>query len=244
MMMRLFSVAVPKLNALVLIALCAVFMPAIAQNSPQNTSQRADEAAEHNAERARITRERAELKQTLEKNRQACYQKLAVTPCLNDARDANNEKMRDLKRQEVALNDLQRKRAAADRMRAIDEKNSPQAQQALAERRGKALQATERREQSRLQRENSRQAKQSAAEAASSDKPSQSSPKAAPAPQGKPRAEPKEKAAKEVDAAKVQRHREQAAQREKEAAERRANAQEREAKRKKPAAKPLPVPPS
>jgi colicin import membrane protein len=214
-------------------------MPAIAQNA----SQKAEETAEQRAERTRISRERTELKQSLEKNRQACYQKLAVTPCLNEARDAHNEKMRDLKRQEISLNDAQRKRAAADRMQAIDERNSPQAQQKIAERRGRALEATERREASRVQRESSRAAKQAAAaNTPAAAAPADGVAPRLPTPQGKPRAQPKIKQTKTPDAAQIERNRQQAAQREKDLAERRAKAQEREAKRKKPAAKPLPVP--
>jgi colicin import membrane protein len=239
MMTRFFALNVQLLLTIFLIALCAYSMPAIAQN----TSQKAEEMAEQNAERARILRERKELTQNLEKDRQACYQKLAVTPCLNEARDAHNEKMRDLKRQEVALNNAQRKRAAADRLQAIDERNSPEAQQKIAEQRGRALEAAERREASQKLRESSRAAKQAAA----ANKPNTSEPAdgastSTPKPQGNPRMQPKVKQAQTPDAAQIEHNRQQAAQREKDLAERRAKAQEREANRKKPAAKPLPIP--
>jgi colicin import membrane protein len=241
MITRFYAPTVQQLLTTFLIALCAYSMPAIAQNASNVTSQKPEETAEQRTERARIASERAGLQRQLDQQRQACYQKLAVTPCLNEARDTHNDKMRDLKRQEVALNDAQRKRAAADRLQAVDERNSPEAQQKLAERRGRALEASERREASRVQRENSRAAKQAAAaNMPVPSAPSNSVASSKPAPQGKPRAQPKP--AKVPDAAQMERSRQQAAKREKDLAERRAKAQEREANRKKPAAKPLPIP--
>lgn len=244
MIQRFISSAQLFYAALLLIAMYSISMPAIAQNSVQNS----DDVASEQAERLRIGRERSQLKQRLELQRQACYQKLAVTPCLNEARDEHNEKMRDLKRQEVALNDVQRKRAAADRQRAMDERNSPQAQQNLAERRGKAIAASERREASRIARETNRSVK--ITEGASRVAPvlpqdSQasviSSASVSSSPQGKPRAQKPDKS-KAIDAAKLARHREQALARETEAARRQKKAQERESSRKKPPAKPLPRP--
>lgn len=237
--------------AIIYIAACAGSITARAQNTSESIQQ------QEQAERQRINGERASLKTQLEKQRQACYQKLAVTSCLNEARDLHNDKMRDLKRQEVALNDVQRKRAAADRVGAVDERNSPQAQQNVAERRGRAMAAAEKREEDRAQRERSREAKLAGSANASAGAASgpdaaasktaalQAAEPQAAAPQGQARVErPAKKAADEGarDAAKMARSRQQAAAREKAAAERRAKAQEREAKRKKPAAKPLAMP--
>jgi hypothetical protein len=236
---RLYAPAFQRLYTIFLIALCAYSMQAAAQNA----SQKAEETAEQRVERERIVRERTELTQNLEKNRQACYQKLAATPCLNEARDTHNEKMRDLKRQEVALNDAQRKRAAADRLQAIDERNSPKAQQKIAEQRGRALAASERREASQKLRESSRAAKQAAAaKFPAATAPAEVAAPSKPTPQGKPRTPPQGKQAKAPNADQIERNRQQAAQREQALAERRAKAQDREAKRKKPAAKPLPLP--
>ncbi len=231
--------------AMICIALCTGYTTARAQNEPKNA------ASEEQAERQRIGAERGALKKTLEQQRQACYQKLAVTPCLNEARDQHNDKMRDLKRQEVALNDTQRKRAAADRLRAVDDRNSPQAQQNVAERRGRALEASGKREEERTQRDISREAKIAASASApiapNAFAPDRAAPKAALLPQNPARAQRSAKTPvgeRPGHAAKMERSRQQAAQREKAAAERRANAQEREAKRKKPAAQALPTPAS
>ena len=121
------------LNAIYLIALCAVLMPAIGQKLPQNATPSEQTGLQESAERTRIATERAVLLNGYEALRSACYQKLAVNECLTQARDAHNDQMRDLKRQDVALNDVERKRKAAERMRAVDERNSPEAQLKLAE---------------------------------------------------------------------------------------------------------------
>jgi colicin import membrane protein len=236
-----FTRSLLKSIAIYLIAACAFSMTATGQNAPQKAIEKADEQAE----RTRIKSERAKLNESLAQQRQACYQKLAVTPCLNEARDQNNEKMRDLKRQEVALNDVQRKRAAADRVKALDERNSPEAQLKRAQDRGKAMDAAAKREESRAERQASREAKQAQAanvpQAAKEPKPEGASP----APQGKPRQQPAAKLAPEQrpgQAAKMEKSRRQAAEREKAAEMRRAEALQREAKRKKPAAAALPIP--
>lgn len=219
-------------------------MPAIGQNVSQNTSGKTDEQAE----RARIKSERVNLSESLAQQRQACYQKLAVTPCLNEARDQHNEKMRDLKRQEVALNDAQRKRAAADRVKALDERNSPEAQLKRSQDRGKAMQAAARREESQAQRQKSREAKQAAAAEnakAASNAPEKEREASVPQPQAKPRPQAATKVAPDQrpsQAERIEKSRQQAAEREKDAAERKAKAAEREAKRKKPLAAGLPMP--
>jgi colicin import membrane protein len=246
MSIRPAALVLRMLFAIFLVAFCA----ALIQAKAQITSKKVEEATEQREERARIAREREALTQALEIARQTCYQNLAVTPCLNEARDTHNEKMRDLKRQEVALNDARRKRAAAERLQAIDERNSPQVQQKIAERRGQSMEAAKQREASLLQSESSRAAKQGLLSGSAT-----ASAPAAPAgedktsarvraPQGKPRSQPAAKPANRLDVAKIEQSRQQAAQREQDLAKRRAEAQEREAKRKKPAAKPLPLPDS
>jgi colicin import membrane protein len=242
MLQQHFSSYLLKLIAIILVASGAIYMPARAQNNAQKAAEIADEQAE----RVRIKSERAQIKENLAQQREVCYQKLAVTPCLNEARDQHSQKMRDLKRQEVALNDVQRKRAAADRVKALDQRTSPEVQLKRTEDRGKAMQDSSVREESRAQRQVEREAKKSAAakssQASNGSKPADTS---APAPQGKPRQQPAAKVAPEQrpgQAEKMQKSREQAAQRDKQAAARRALAEEREAKIKKPPAAGLPIP--
>ncbi len=135
--------------AIFLVALCAVSMPATGQNDLKQISN-------DQAERQRIQAERSAIAQVLAQEIQACYQKFSVAACLNEARDAHNEKERDLKRQEVALVDAQRRLAAADRLRTLDERNSAQAQLDQAQRRGRALEATARRHERRSAQQSKR----------------------------------------------------------------------------------------
>jgi colicin import membrane protein len=60
--------------------------------------------------------------------RGACYQRFAVNDCLLDSRRARREVMADLRRQEVSLNDAQRKRRAAEQLLRSDEKRLARAQ--------------------------------------------------------------------------------------------------------------------
>jgi colicin import membrane protein len=225
--------------ALCLTAFCVVSLQAIAQNSAENS---ATSMQSEKIERERIQRERATAMQNLEQQRKACYQKLAVTPCLDDARDVHTEKERDLKRQEVALNDAKRRRAAAARLKAIDDRNSPQSQQALAERRGRALAESAKREQAQADKQSSRQIETSDAAAKptiaqnGAFKPSQ--PSTQPASLSMPKLAPEQRSGQ---AAKMEKSRKEAAQRERAAQLRGTQALEREAKRKKPATA-LPIP--
>jgi colicin import membrane protein len=224
--------------AIIFIAFGACFTTVSAQNTSENEVLNAVKAEK--AERQRISQERTNLNAILAKKRTDCYQQLAVTPCLNEARDLHNDKMRDLKRQEVSLNDTKRKRAAAEQLRSLDERNSPKAQLAQSQRRGRALEASAKREKSRQEREIKREAQQ-ANTASTQAAPDTVAAKQVPKPQGKARKEP-QKLKRPVDATQIESKRLQAAKREQSAQEHRAKMQAREAKRKKPAAKPLPVP--
>jgi colicin import membrane protein len=227
-----------------LIALCAISTPAYAQNASlteaQRPSREAIEQAQEQSELARIAQERIQHTEDLDKDRQDCYQKFAVTPCINAARDAHNEKMRDLRRQEVLIYDAQRKRLAADRLKSIDEKNSTVAQQKMAEQRGRALQEAQSRQEQSALKVSSRQAK--LADSAQTLPLAASATGSAPLPKGKPRKGAQEQVAKLPDAAQLEINRQKALQREKAAADRKAAAMKREAARKKPPAQPLPLP--
>lgn len=217
-------------------------MPAIAQNDQEKA---ATELTGEQVERQRIQAQRASHDRSLAEQRESCYQKLAVTPCLNEARDTHAEKMRDLRRQEVALNDAKRKRAAADRLRSVEERNSPQAQLAQAQRRGRAMEAAAQREQEQAAR-----ASKQASQPADSKPASATTPDTAAQPPSTAKAtEPDQKqAAKPQPKSQAQQPSkppasgQPATDREKAAEMRRAKAQEREANRKKPLAAPLPVP--
>ena len=52
----------------------------------------------------------------------ACYQRFAVNDCLNESRRTEREVLADLRRQEILINDAQRKRRAAGQLLRADER--------------------------------------------------------------------------------------------------------------------------
>ncbi len=90
-------------------------------------------------ERARIAAARKESDAQLLAQEKLCYQKFAVTPCLEEARAKQRVVTSDLRRQEIALNDAERRRKGAEQMRQIDERLSPEAQRLAADKRAQAV---------------------------------------------------------------------------------------------------------
>ena len=220
-------------------------MPARGQKQPENEAATQQTIWQESAERTRIASERAALISAYEAQRSACYQKLAVSDCLTQARDAHNDQMRDLKRQDVALNDVQRKRKAAERMRAVDERNSPESQLKLSERRGRAIEEAKQREINRAERQTTREAKSkeatTGAQASGTEPPTKEPIQNTKMPRSErqPKLPVEQRPGQAEKAAKSQ---QAAAQRERDEAKRRAKAEQREVNRKKPAAAGLPVP--
>ena len=75
------------------------------------------------AERSRIARERSQADTRLASEEVACYQKFAVSDCLNAARARRRDVLSDLRRQELTLNDADRKRRAGERVQGVEERN-------------------------------------------------------------------------------------------------------------------------
>lgn len=76
------------------------------------------------AERARLKQERERAEAEYQAQEKACYGKFAVNDCLATAKSRRREAVSDLRRQEVALNDAERKRKAAQRRLQIDGKGA------------------------------------------------------------------------------------------------------------------------
>lgn len=99
--------------ALILIATCAALTRAEGQNGVESNIE---------AERARIAAARQVADQRMALDEAACHRKFAVNDCLSVARSQRRETLADLRRQEVALNDGQRRQAAAMRQERMDNK--------------------------------------------------------------------------------------------------------------------------
>jgi len=73
-------------------------------------------------QRAWISDRRASYDVQFKGQEALCYQRFAVNDCLNDSRQAQREVMADLRRQEILINDVQRKRRGAQQLLRSDEK--------------------------------------------------------------------------------------------------------------------------
>ncbi|MGH8831870.1 MAG: hypothetical protein ACREXV_12370 [Polaromonas sp.] len=160
----------------------------------------------------------------------ACYKRFAVNNCLNEVNTRRREAMADLRRQEISLNDEERRIRGAEQIRKIEEKSSPEKQQEAADRRAKAQQD----HQSRLDREKQKQ--QERATTQSNEKANrEASVEKLKGHQQQARARVDKQAAAAEEAKKFN-------QRQKEAQERRAQHESERLKRVKPPAKSLPLP--
>jgi hypothetical protein len=114
---------------LIALAICGTAAVALAQ----------EEDPQVKAERERITGERNQAEAVYRAEEKACYGQFAVTDCMKAAKAKRRVVLADLRRQEVSLNDTQRKRQAAEHMRQLEERSSARRQQERADNEAKAL---------------------------------------------------------------------------------------------------------
>jgi septal ring factor EnvC (AmiA/AmiB activator) len=89
-------------------------------------------APDINVERARISAARATLESGFLAEDAACYKKFAVNHCLDRVNTRRREAIADLRRQEVFLNDEERRLRGAAQLRKLEEKLSVEKQQDAA----------------------------------------------------------------------------------------------------------------
>lgn len=198
----------------------------------QASGQSGDEliAAAVTRERLRINTERVALEAAFDAEEAACHQNFFVNRCLNTVKPKRREAMGQLRQQEVALNESERRQKAAEQMRKTEEKSSAEAQQEAAERRAQALDDAREREERTRQKTGERTILQqneasNAAETANKARASQ---------------EKNQARADQQAAAAEERKKFQAKQQE--VMERKAENEKRQREQSKPAAKPLPTP--
>jgi colicin import membrane protein len=183
-------------------------------------------------QRTRIASERARAEAVFREKEKACYARFAVTDCLAEAKAQRRQVLADLRRQEVSLNDAERKRKAAEHLRSIEERSSPEKQQSQEQQRAKGLADQQEREATAARKAAERAAGKASAPA-----------KAAQRQEEVVRRQAEASTAQSERAAEAAHNLEQRQQRLAEAQERRAKLDKRLGERKKPAAKPLPPPP-
>lgn len=192
----------------------------------------ADEAQDTAAERARIAAERSRVEAAFQAEQKACYRKFAVTGCIDEAQARRRAQLADLRRQEIALNDAERKARSADRMRALEQKQAEEARrQADAAAKGQAERA------SREQRAQEKAAKAQAA-AAKEGTGTPKAPRTAPVPKAGSARAPNVPG-EQPDTGENRRKYDE---RQRHAQEHKASVEQRETQRHKPS-QPLPVPP-
>ena len=90
-------------------------------------------------ERARISRERMQLEAGIAVDNAACYRKFLVNNCLSEVKERGRDLMADLRRQELLINEQERKARAADQVFKTEQKASPEKQEEAAGRRAASL---------------------------------------------------------------------------------------------------------
>jgi hypothetical protein len=84
---------------------------------------------ERNSERTRIMTERQKIEATFKVEQSICFRKFFSNACLEKLQPPRSAALADLRRQEILMNDVERKINAADQLLKIEEKRSLQRQQ-------------------------------------------------------------------------------------------------------------------
>lgn len=213
------------MKRLLLAVLAASPLLAGAQESPAAT-----------AERARIATERSRAEAAYQAQAKVCWGQFAVNDCLARAKAQRREVLADLRRQEISLNDDERRQRAAQHERDIQERSAPVPRPAPS---GHAGAAQTQREQDAAERAATRTSRE-AEHAARPDPAAQARERAARTRemQAQKQAEVAQREREAAENAKRRQAQEQEAQEHRESVER------RQAQRDKPPAKPLPPPPA
>jgi len=194
-------------------------------------ASQAQEDANDAAERSRIAAERSKAEVDFRAQEKLCYRKFAVTECLNSAKARRREMLANLRRQELSLNDAQRKRKGAERLEDIDQR-SLEKQQHEAEQRQKALAGQDDRQARAAQQAEGRAATEASSPARAADRQQQAA-----------RKEAQAEADRNRKAAEAEQNTMRYRQRQIDAEEHKASLDKRVAEQKNPPPKPLPVPP-
>jgi hypothetical protein len=184
------------------------------------------------AERERIKTERSLVEEEYSQSLRACYQKINVNSCKDDAFKIRLQKNNNLRAQERVLNDQDRKQRSANALQSIEDKNSLEAQTEDAERRARSARQHLDKLESNLEKNQERLDKE-AREAENLEKNAQ---------REKELLERQRAHKEKVEAARVQR--EKHLQKLEEAKEHREQVERNRVKRGTPGAAPLPPTPS
>ncbi|MES2980353.1 MAG: hypothetical protein V4731_18185 [Pseudomonadota bacterium] len=113
--------------------LLACSFTVLAQTAP-DASQR-----ERETQRERINRERTQFERAFDAEEAICYQKFFTNACLDEVKPRRRDAMANLKRQEILLNETERRMKAAEQVARTEEKLSEERRQQESAARQKAL---------------------------------------------------------------------------------------------------------
>jgi hypothetical protein len=110
------------MNRLLSMSMLFIAVSTFGQSSGRNTTQALDFEAEH----SRIQTERSQEEARFGQEEVACYSRFSVNDCLSDVRVHRREVLSRLRRQELSLNEAERKKKALEQLERINEKSSGQ----------------------------------------------------------------------------------------------------------------------
>lgn len=120
-----------------------LFLVSLSQSAFGQNSELSGEAGNIGIQRTAISAERSRMEAGFLSEDVACYKKFAVNSCLGKVNSRRREAMSDFRRQEIFLNDAERRIKGENQLRKTQEKASPENQQQAADTRAKAVEASQ-----------------------------------------------------------------------------------------------------
>jgi transglutaminase/protease-like cytokinesis protein 3 len=117
---------------------CCLSLGAAMAQSP------AQEKAANALERSKVAAERARLEAGFQAEEAACKSRFTVNACLQEIRTRRSEAMADLRRQDILINEADRKARSADQIKKTEDKSNLERKQHRAEKEKKAQQENDR----------------------------------------------------------------------------------------------------
>ena len=143
-------------SALIFSALSLCFACTASLHAQESMTQGLDIASE----RERIKTERSQMESEYSNSLRACYQKIHVNNCKDEAFKIRLQRTNILRAQERVLNDQERKKRSAAALQSIEDKNSLESQTESAERRARSSQQHLDKLESNLEKNKERLAKE------------------------------------------------------------------------------------
>ena len=140
-------IVIPRLSKLLLLTLCCMSLGAIAQVTDAFEASLGAQQQLENTHRLVIDVKRQQLQSGFVAEDVMCYKRFAVNNCLHEINARRTASLADLRRQDILLNDQERKRRGFEEIRHIETKQTDANQQELTEKRAQIVSEYEARAQ-------------------------------------------------------------------------------------------------